>query len=160
MEDEWVGRGAGIGAGEVKELDATVAMAAAARDMGLRGGRGDCSDDGLGGGEGARAALLLLLLILGLGETEAEEAGDEVEEGRMMVERRDGGTGGGGARFAVVPEADVAVVVIELSIVVLGSRRVTVKSVRECICVSIREMFEDESEDVCVCVVLKDEMQR
>jgi hypothetical protein len=36
----------------------------------------------------------------------------------MTVERREGGTGGGGARFAVVPEADdVDVDVIELSMV-------------------------------------------
>lgn len=109
-----------MGAGEVKELDATVAMAAAARDMGLRGGRGDCSDDGLGGGEGARAVLLFVGGMLGLGEAEAEEAEDElVEEGRMTVERREGGTGGGGARFAVpvVPEVVDVDVMIELSMV-------------------------------------------
>lgn len=129
-----------MGAGEVRELDATVAMAAAARDMGLRGGRGDCSDDGLGGGEGAKAVLLFVGGMLGLGEAEAEDELVEegrmtVEEGRMTVERRDGGTGGGGARFAV-PVVPEVVVVIEFSMV----------DWIECM------FWVQEKESVCVCM--------
>lgn len=61
--DEKKGLAAGTGAGDdeededkdANELTAVVAMAAAARPMGLRGGTGEASELGFGGGDGAGA---------------------------------------------------------------------------------------------------------
>jgi len=73
------------------ELAATVAMAAAERLIGLRGGRGDCSELGFGGGDGASAFLSGLSW--------------PVEALMITVERRDGGTGGGGAFASLLEES-------------------------------------------------------
>ena len=72
---------AGLWAG-MGGVEATEAIAAAARLIGLRGGMGDCSGLGFGGGDGARAFLSVLSWLAA---------------GMITVERRDGGTGGGGA---------------------------------------------------------------
>ncbi|KAG0203151.1 hypothetical protein BGX28_004499 [Mortierella sp. GBA30] len=71
------GLGAGMGGVEENELAATVAMAAAVRLIGFLGGMGEESPLGFGGGDGAGALVFSLP--------------------RITVERRDGGTGGGGA---------------------------------------------------------------
>lgn len=78
---------------ELAVVAATVAMAAADRLIGLRGGRGDCSELGLGGGDGARArlsGLSVLSWLLAL---------------MITVERREGGTGGGGAFASLLEES-------------------------------------------------------
>lgn len=110
-----------------REVAAMVAIPAAVRDIGLRGGMGDESADGFGGGEGAGAleadpdpAPPGAVPVPGMGGggggwIEIELAlfcpcplcpppvscwvTDASVPGWMMVDLRDGGTGGGGALF-------------------------------------------------------------
>lgn len=105
------------------ELAAMVAIPAAARDIGLRGGMGEERVDGLGGGEGAGAlgadpdpgavpgmgggggGWMAIELALFCACPCAPPVMAWVTEARvpgwMTVDLRDGGTGGGGALFMV-----------------------------------------------------------
>ena len=117
--DAKVGLGAGTGAGEdaddvvveEKELTAAVAMAAAARPTGLRGGNGEASELGFGGGDGA--GVRPPMAPRGGGGTRGTlwtgcwTDADGKDEGRITVERLDGGTGGGGGLLVELLEEEL-----------------------------------------------------